>query len=205
MPLPQSDADRPAFAECLMAQGKYTEATDQMFKAINSTNDTTKLFAIGDLALMIKDLPSAELAYKRASSFVGQAERAHRGMDLIFKAREEAKQNLNLANDLARSRQFASSIEKFRLAAYQDPKVADTHLFFAQTLEKMSEQSSKTIRETIAQYKAYLELAPGVPAATQDKLQKRVAKLESKALKVEQSAVQPGQPKPSLLQRFSIL
>ncbi|CAN5383010.1 hypothetical protein BH10CYA1_BH10CYA1_64470 [soil metagenome] len=205
IPLPQSDADRPAFAECLMAQGKYNEATDQMYKAINSTSDTAKLFAIGDLALLIKDLPSAELAYKRASSFVGQAERAHRGMDLIFKAREEAKQNLNLANDLARSRQFPSSIDKFRLAAYQDPKVADTHLFFAQTLEKISEQTSKTIRETIAQYKAYLELAPGVPAATQDKLQKRVAKLESKALKIEQSAVQPGQPKPSLFQRLSIL
>lgn len=204
IPLPQSDAERPAYAECLMAQGRYNEATEQMFKAINSTNDPTKLFAIGDLALLIRDLPSAELAYKRASSF-GQSERANRGMDLIFKAREEAKQNLNLANDLARGRQFAGSIDKFRLATYQDPKVADTHLFFAQTLEKVSEQTTKTMRETIAQYKAYLELAPGVPASTQDKLQKRVAKLESKVLKIEQSATQPGQPKPSLLQRLSTL
>lgn len=204
MPLPQSDADRPAYAECLMAQGKYTEATEQMYRAINSTNDPTKLFAIGDLALMIKDLPSAELAYKRAASFVGNSERANRGMDLIFKEREEAKQNLNLANDLSRSRQLQSAMDKYRLSAYQDPKVADTHLFFAQTIEKLSEQTSKTLRETIAQYKAYLELAPGVPAATQDKLQKRVAKLESKALKIEQSASQPSQPKPSLLGRLSL-
>jgi tetratricopeptide (TPR) repeat protein len=204
MPLPQSDADRPAYAECLMAQGKYTEATEQMFRAINSTNDPAKLFAIGDLALTIKDLPSAELAYKRAASFVGNAERANRGLDLIFKEREEAKQNLNLANDLSRSRQLQSAMDKYRLSAYQDPKVADTHLFFAQTIEKLSEQTSKTMRETIAQYKAYLELAPGVPAATVDKLQKRVAKLESKALKIEQSASQPAQPKPSLLGRLAL-
>lgn len=204
IPLPQSDAERPAYAECLMAQGRYNAATEQMYRAINSCNDSAKLLVIGDLAFMIHDLPSAELAYKRAASF-GQSERANRGMDLIFKAREEAKQNLNLANDLARSRQFTSSIDKFRLAAYQDPKVADTHLFFAQTLEKMSEQTTKTMKETIAQYKAYLELAPGVPASTQDKLQKRVAKLESKVLKIEQSATQPGQPKPSLLQRLSTL
>lgn len=205
MPLPQSDADRPAFAECLMAEGKYNEATEQLFRVINSTNDTAKLFAIGDLALMIHDLPSAELAYKRASSFLGQAERANRGMDLIFKAREEAKQNLNLANDLARSRQLQSAIDKYRLSAYQDPKVADTHLFLAQTLEKLNEQTSKTMRETIAQYKAYLELAPGVPAVTVDKLQKRVAKLESKVQKIEQSAAQPAPPKPSLLQRLTTL
>ncbi len=202
LPLPQTDADRPAFAETLMAQGKYNEAADQMMKAIHSTSNPAQLFAIGDLALIIKDLSSAELAYKRASGFVGQAERANRGMDLIFKAREEAKQNLNLANDLSRSRQLTSAIDKYKLAAYEDPRVADTHLFLAQTIEKLPEQTSKTIRETIAQYKAYLELAPGVPASTQDKLQKRVAKLETKALKAEQSA---SQPKPSLFSRLSTL
>jgi tetratricopeptide (TPR) repeat protein len=202
MPLPQSDADRPAYAETLMAEGKYQEAAAQMVKAINATTDTARLFAIGDLALMIKDLPSAELAYKRAASFVGQTDRANRGLDLIFKAREEAKQNLNLANDLARRRQMQSAIDKFKLAAYQDPKVADTHLFLAQTIEKLAEQTSKTMRETIAQYKAYLELAAGVPAATQDKLQKKVARLETKALKIEQSATLP---RPSLLQRVSTL
>ncbi|HEY9676868.1 MAG TPA: tetratricopeptide repeat protein [Drouetiella sp.] len=204
IPLPQTDADRPAYAETLMAQGKWTEAADQMSRAVNSTTDPQQLFAIADLALMIHDLPSAELAYKRAASFVGQAERANHGMDQIFKMREAARQNLNMANDLARNHQLESAIDKYRLAAYQDPRVGDTHLFLAQTIEKLSDLPVKSLKEAIAQYRAYLELTAGVPPSVQEKLQKRIAKLETKVARSEEDNA-PAPEKTGLLHRLSPL
>ena len=159
---PRSDADRPAYAEVLLAQGKYAEAADQMMRAINATNNFTELFAIGDLALMIKDLPSAEVAYKRAAAFPGQLDRAHRAMELVARAREEARQSLTLANDLARKRQIPSAVDKYRLAVYQDPRDADAHLYLAQNLEKLPEVPAKSIREIIAR----IQGIPGTDAGS---------------------------------------
>jgi len=67
LPAPRNDAERPAYAEALLAQSRYAEANDQMSRAINSAANAIQLLAVGDLALMIKDLPDAELAYRRAA------------------------------------------------------------------------------------------------------------------------------------------
>jgi len=190
--LPKSDAERPAYAEALLVQGRFAEAGDQMTRAINSAGNATQLLAVGDLALMIKDLPDAELAYKRAAALPEQAERARRGLDQVGKGREEARQNVTFGNDLAKKHQYDSAIDKLKSSVYGDPFVADTHLYLAQVLEKNANKQALPLREAIAQYKTYLALVPG---SDQSKLQNRIAKLEGKAARYERSS--PDSPQVS--------
>ncbi|MFX4790178.1 hypothetical protein ABTB87_23145, partial [Acinetobacter baumannii] len=88
-------------------------------------------FAVGDLALMIKDLNSADAAYQKAASFPGNEERAKRGKDMVAKAREDARQNLTLANDLAKRKQLASAVDKYHAAIFADPRMADARIGLA--------------------------------------------------------------------------
>jgi len=62
--------------------------------------------------------------------------------------------------------------------------VAQSHLQLAQILDKTAKQQPLQLRQAIAQYKAYMALAP---AGDPSKLQNRIAKLEGKALKYELS------------------
>jgi|AGTN01.2.fsa_nt_gi Tfp pilus assembly protein PilF len=64
---PTNDAERVAYAEALLAQNKFGEAQQQMAQVIGNTNDVKSLAAVGDLALMIKDLDSADAAFKKSS------------------------------------------------------------------------------------------------------------------------------------------
>jgi tetratricopeptide (TPR) repeat protein len=80
---PTNDGERVAYAEALLAQNKFSESDQQMNTVIANASDAKQTFAVGDLALMIKDLPSAEAAYKKASSFPGGEERAKRGLILL--------------------------------------------------------------------------------------------------------------------------
>ena len=99
---PHNDGERVAYAEALMAQNKFAEARDQMNIVIGNANDAKQTFAVADLALMIRDLDSADSAYRKAAAFPGGQERSKRGLDLVAKARESARQDLTLADDLAK-------------------------------------------------------------------------------------------------------
>jgi tetratricopeptide (TPR) repeat protein len=153
---------------------------------IASAPDAKQTFAIADLALMIKDLPDAEAAYKKATMFPGSEDRARRGLALVAKAKDTAKEDLTLANDLARKKQLASAIDKYHSAIFGNPKVSDARLGLAQTLERLSPANSKDLKEAVVQYKAYMSLEPDLPAKQQEKLTKRIANLENKAYKLEQ-------------------
>ncbi|HEY9785440.1 MAG TPA: tetratricopeptide repeat protein [Candidatus Obscuribacterales bacterium] len=182
---PTTMGERIAYAEACLAQNKYKEADEQMNMVLSSVNDAKQTFAVADLALMIKDLPNAEAAYKKAAAFPGGEERAKRGMDLVNKQKDMARQDLTLADDLAKRKQLNSAIDKYKLAIYENPKVADTHLGYAIALERLTPATPEDLRQAATQFKAYIALEPDIPPKELEKLNKRIAKLEERAYKLE--------------------
>lgn len=182
---PTNDGERIAYAEALLAQNRFREADQQMAQVVGSATDAKQTFAVGDLALMIKDLPTAEAAYRKAATFPGGSQRAKRGLDLVAQAKDSARQDLTLANDLSRRKQLASAIDKYHSSIFGNPKVADARLGLAQTLERLSPHASKDLRDAVVQYKAYLALSPQLPPEQQEKISKRITSLENKAYKLE--------------------
>ena len=186
---PQTDPDRVSYAEALLAQNKFQEASVQMNTVIGNTNNAKDAFAVGDLALMIKDLNSADAAYKKAASFAGNEERAKRGQDMVAKARDDARQNFTLANDLERRKQLASAVDKYHAAIFGDPRMAEARIGLAETLKKLYPDSSKDLRDAGVQLTAYMSLSPNLPVKEQEKLQKEIAHLNEKAYKIDQKPV----------------
>lgn len=186
IPPPRTDGERIFYAEALLAQNKFKESQDMMSQVIASAPDAKQTFSVADLALMIKDLDNAETAYKKASSFPGGEERGKRGLDQVKKARETARQDLTLASDLAKRKQLASAIDKYHSAIYGNPRNADARIGCADALERLSPQQSKDLREANVQIKAYIALTPTLPPKELEKLNKRIAKNEEKAYKIDQ-------------------
>lgn len=187
---PTTDGERIAYAEALLAQNKYKEASDQMNTVLSGATDTKQIMAVGDLALMIKDLNTAESAYRKGAAAPGGAERAKRGLDLVAKARDSARQDLTLADDLAKKKQLSSAVDKYHAAIFGNPVVPDAHQGLAQTLERMTPLTSRDLRESIVQYKAFISLSPNLPAKELEKLNKHMTKLDEKAYKLEQKEKQ---------------
>lgn len=188
IPPPRTDGERMAYAEALLSQNRFKESQDMMSQVIASAPDSKQTFAVGDLALMIKDLDNAEAAFKKGSSFPGGEARAKRGLDQVKKAREGARQDLTLATDLAKKKQLASAIDKFHSAIYNNPRNPDARIGCADALERLSPAASRDLREANIQIKAYMSLRPDLPAKEVEKLNKRITKNEEKAFKIDEKA-----------------
>ncbi len=182
---PHNDAERVAYAEALLAQLKYDEAAQQMQTVINNQTDPKQLFALADLSLMIHDLTSATIAYQKADSFPNCDERAKRGLNAVAKVRADSQKSLNLANDLSKRKQLASSIDNYRQAAYLNPRLADAHYGLAEALKKYYAKDPAHLREAAAQYKAYVALTPNLPDKDKEKIQKTAEKCIEKAYDIE--------------------
>ncbi len=187
---PTNDAERLALAETLLADNKFDEAKTQMSQVIANAPDAKQTFAVADLSLMIKDLDSAEAAYKKAGSFPGAEARAKRGLDLVSRARQQAREELNLASDLASKKQVTSAVDKYHAAVFDNPKLPQARIGLARTLERVSKPSSQELREAATQYRAYVSLEPSLPQKNRDRLLNRANKLDNKAFKIEQKSTQ---------------
>ncbi|MBX9667576.1 MAG: tetratricopeptide repeat protein [Candidatus Obscuribacterales bacterium] len=183
---PTNDGERIAYAEALLAQNKFADADQQLNTVITNAKDAKDAFAVGDLALMIKDLKNAEAAYKKGGTFPGADKRAARGLNLVAKAKDGARQDLTLADDLSKRKQLQSAMDKYHAAIYENPRVAESRLGAGKTLEQLKPSLSKDLKEAIVQYKAYLALAPELPPKEKEKIEKKIEKLQEKAFKLEQ-------------------
>lgn len=185
---PTNDAERIAYAEACLAQFKYQEATNAMQTVIGNCQTEGQAFAVADMALMIRDLDTAASAYKRGASFNsqdGQA-RSNRGLNAVENARSKAKQELTMAKDLAKKKQYPSAIDKFRNAAYLNPRLSEAHLGLAETLEKLWKNQAPAMREAALHYRAYISLEPNLPEKQNEKIAKRAEKCDEIAYKIEQ-------------------
>jgi tetratricopeptide (TPR) repeat protein len=189
---PTNDGERLAYAEALLAQNNFKDEDAQMVLVLGNANNAKQAFAVGDLALMIKDLPNAEAAYKKAATFPGGDERAKRSLDGVLKAKDVAKQDLTLANDLSRRKQLASAIDKYHAAIYENPKEPASRDGIGKTLEQLKPEESKDLREAITQYKAYIVLSPNIPPKELEKLNKHITNLENRAFKLAEKEKAKG-------------
>jgi tetratricopeptide (TPR) repeat protein len=186
---PQNDGDRISYAQLLMAQNRFQEAANEMNAVIAHAPNAKQTFAVADLALMTHDLDSAEAAYKKAASFPGSTERSRRGLTQVAKARESARKNLTLADDLSRKRMTGSAIDTFHDAVFANPKSSNARLGLAKTLDSVSKPTVVQRREAAFQYRAYVALSPQLPAKEQEKFLKKAEKLDARATKIEQKEV----------------
>ncbi len=185
---PTNDAQRLAYAEAMIAQFNFQEASQAMSTVIQNCQTAEATFAVADMALLTRDIDSAEQAYNKAATYGGAevASRAKRGLYAVSNARQKAQEDLNLATDLAKKGQFASGIDKFRSAAFQNPRLAQAHLGLAEALEKFQKKQSPALREAALQYRAYLALEPNLPEKEREKISKRADKCQEIALKIDQ-------------------
>ncbi len=183
---PTNDGERVSYAQALLAQNRFQEAAQAMNTVIAHSNTPKQTFALADLALMIRDLDSAEAAYRKAATMPGSAERARRGLANVGKAREEARQHLTLADDLSRKKMTGSAIDTYHQAIFSNPKVPGARLGIARSLESVSHATPVQLREAAMQYRAYIALSPTMPIKEQEKFEKKAAKLDGKAGKIEQ-------------------
>lgn len=185
---PTTDAERLAYAEAMIAQFKFQEASQAMATVIGNCRDASSTFAVADMALLTRDLDSAAQAYQKGGTFPGAetAARAKRGAYAVSQARQKAQQELNLAKDLSRKGQLASGIDKYRSAAFQNPRLADAHLGLAEDLEKFQKKESPALREAALQYKAYLALSPNLPEKEREKISKKAERCIEIAYKIDQ-------------------
>ncbi len=183
---PRNDGERVAYAEALLAQNKFKEADDQMTTVLTNANSGKQACAVADLSLMIKDLPNAEAAYKKAMVFPDSADRAKYGLDAVAKAKDQARQDYTLAHDLAKHNQTLSALDKYHLSVYENPRNPDSRLGLAQVLEKLSPKTSANYKQAVVQYQAYEALLPDMPPEEKTKIDKRIASLQNKAFKLAQ-------------------
>lgn len=197
---PKNDGERVAYAEALLAQNRFSEATEEFNTLVTNATTAKKLAALGDLTLMIRDLDNADMAFKKLATMPGGQDSAKRGAHLVAKARETTKQELNMANDLARRKQFNSAVDKYHAAIFNDPRNSRARYGLAETLDKFYPQDPKSMRESVMQYKAYESLTPGLPAKETERLHKTIARLELRATKLERQ-IAAGK-KPNIIARL---
>ncbi len=189
---PSNDAERIAYAQAALAEFKYDVASQQMNAVLANCQDSKQTFAIADIALMSRDLDSAEAAYKKGAGFPDGAARAQRGLAAVATARDKARQEYTLANDLASKKQLASGIDHFRTAAYQNPRMAEAHLGLADALKKFFSNRPASLREAALHYRAYISLSPNMPEKEKEKFEKKATGLTEKAFKIEQKQKRKG-------------
>jgi tetratricopeptide (TPR) repeat protein len=183
---PRNNGERIAYSEALLAQDKFSEAASQMKTVIDAAKTGKEVFAVGDMALMIRDLGSAELAYNKGKTMAGGNERATRGLAQVAKARENARQEYTLGRDLVMRKQLASAVDKYHSSIFMNPTYANSRIGLAQALERMPKPTPAQLREAAGQYRAYLQLAVAVPEKERVKIAKRADNLDVRAHKVEQ-------------------
>jgi tetratricopeptide (TPR) repeat protein len=186
---PTTDPQRIAFAEAALAQCRFADAQQAMTTVIQNCQTASSAFAVADIALMTRDLDSAEAAYNKASTFPGNEvqSRSQRGLSAVASSRSKAKQELTLATDLASRKQYASAIDRFRSAAYLNPRLADAHLGLAEALQKYQKNNAPALREAAQHFRAYLALSgPNLPEKEQEKITKRADKCIESAYKIDQ-------------------
>ena len=170
----------------LMAQGDFQKASADLTQVIGNLQDARQAFAVGDVAILIKDLDNAEAAYKKAQAFSGSPKRVERGLTQIAKLRTDAQENVKVGDELNKKKQFDGAVDRFRKALSQNPKLAEARYGLALALEKSKKPTSAELAEAAAQYKNYLVLDAALPQKDKEKFEKLIEKLTDKAAKEAQ-------------------
>jgi len=199
---PSTLPTRLLYGELLLTQGKFNEASNVFSAAAINSTSASDVMEIAEFALVARDLDSADLAFRRAVTFVAEEQRGRHGLTLVGATRDEATQSLSSATTLVNSHQYPAAIEKYRAALASNPRLAQARLGLAETLERNAQNSANPlaeVKDALFQYKLYLAASPGLMPREHDRVQKRINRLEAISQRQETPAGFRG-----LLQRLSV-
>jgi len=191
-------------AVLLLSQQKFNDASTAFAEAINGSLTADDVLTAADTALVLHELDSAESGYRRAITFVGQEKRAQHGLTLVAAARGDANESLTRGNTLLNTRQNRDALDKYHLAIVANPRLAAARLGLAEAMERVApsvENPIAAIEESIYQYQCYLALSPSIPAREDDRVRKRMAKLQDFIVHAKNT---PPNGMKALLQRLSV-
>ncbi len=180
---PKNDGERITYAQALMSAGDFQNASSQLKAVIANQQDPKAIFAVADIALMVKDLDDAESAYKKLQSMAGSPDRVQRGLNQIAALRKASTEDTKVAGELCNKKQWDGAVAKYRAAIDSNPFNADTRVGLAEALEKSSKPSSTVLAESAQQYINYLTLKTDMPAKEHEKMTNLIEKLKEKSLK----------------------
>lgn len=181
---PQTVPEKIAYSEALMAQNRFSQSAEQMKDVINQLHTPQDAISVAEISMLNMDHESAEAAFQKAAA-LGSTERAKYGLTAVKRLRSTAQQRLNLANDLARKKQFNSALDTYRDATAADPKLAAARLGLAKAEEKVAANNPDSLRCAALQYLAYLDLQKTVPEKERIHLKKHAQDLRVKADKLD--------------------
>lgn len=185
---PKSEAIRYLMANSMMGRHKFELLSEKMSHWIEEASDAEETLAVANLAIKVGDLESAKAAFTKAKVLPGGAEPAERGMDTIVWTKQQSKNYMLAAQSRIDHGKVSEAVDELNNALSIDPKNPEVRLMIANTLMKSAHKGPSTLRSAANHYKAYLALRPDI-GSQKDKLDKRIASLESKAAKAEQKLI----------------
>lgn len=191
-------------AQVLLGQRQFVNASAALASAINSSTTPEEAAQAADTAFAVRDLDVAESGYRRLGIFVGFQLRAQQGLLLVNSARNQAIADLNGANLALATKQYKPAIEKFRSAVWNNPRLAAAQVGLAESLEKdapSAENPLTSIKEALYRYQIYMAMSPGLAPKEQDRVQKRINKLQGAIVHAQQN---PNGGIRGLLERLSV-
>ncbi len=183
---PANDGQKVAYAQALMASGDFQKETELLQAVVNDQTDAKQSYALGDIALMIRDLDNAEAAYKKGLSQSGSPDRGQRGLTQIAQLRKTAQDDIPVADELYKKKQFEGAVAKYREALASNPRLPDARFGLAKALETTPKANSAMLDEAVMQYQYYLSMKQDLPQKDKEKLVSQCAKLTDKAAKLKQ-------------------
>lgn len=188
MHTPTNEAETVAFAAALRMAGDFTKGSTMLAGVVNAQTDPKQSYALGDMAVMMRDLPNAEAAYKKGQSLSGSPDRGQRGLTQISQLRKTAQDELVVADELTKKKQMDGAIMKYRECLASNPALADARLGLARALEKGSKGQPSMLDEAVQQYQYYLVFKTDLPQQERQKISDDCQKLAEKAYKLNEKA-----------------
>jgi tetratricopeptide (TPR) repeat protein len=183
---PTNDGQKVAYAQALMAAGDFQKETELLQSVVGDQTDAKQSYALADIALMIRDLDNAEAAYKKGLSQSGSPDRGQRGLTQITQLRKTAQDDVPVADELYKKKQFEGAVAKYREALASNPRLPDARFGLARALETTPKANSAMLDEAVMQYQYYLTMKQDLPQKDKEKLVTQCAKLTDKSAKLKQ-------------------
>jgi superkiller protein 3 len=183
---PQNDGERIAYAEALTAQGDFEKSSQVVADVVSRLADARQALAVADLVTMIDDLDNAQAAYQKAQALGGNADRIARGTAQIAKLRQHALDDVKVADELNKKKQFDGAAERYRDAIATNPRLAEAHLGLARTLEKMPKPTQAILSDAAQHYRLYVALKTDLSIKEKQKITIQADKLSDRANKLAQ-------------------
>ena len=184
---PATSAEHLVFSEMLLVRGELNRAGLELAALIKKTDSLQELLALGDTALILKDLDNAKAAFEKAAESKDKVatykKRIEKALGVIKESRQIAEQKVQEGDALVKKKDWDKAAQEYRSAVKTWPRLASARLGLATALEKLKPQSSSNLDEAAENLRAYVSLDTELKDKESTKLSKKADSLEARAEK----------------------